>query len=57
MFVDDNLLAGTLPYLKTAIKASYDAVFMLLGYPDEASHPSEIEIKKLRLSAQLLARS
>ena len=35
MCVDDNLMANTQEYLRPALAASAEALFMLLDYPDE----------------------
>ena len=46
MFVDDNLMADTWEYLKPALAASAEALFMLLDYPNEKLRKSPLSMDK-----------
>ena len=46
IFVDDNLMADTWEYLKPALAASVEALFILLGFPKEHLRKSDLSIGK-----------
>ena len=46
MFVDDNLMADTWEHLRPALAASVEALFMLLGFPEEHIRKSPLSMDK-----------
>lgn len=46
MFVDDNLMANTWEYLRLALAASIEVLFILLGYSEEYLRKSTLSIDK-----------
>jgi len=46
MYVDDNLLVDIWGYLKPALAASIEALFVLLGFPDESLRKSSLSMEK-----------
>ena len=46
MYVDDNMMVDIHGYLTTALAASIEALFVLLGFPDEAVRKSPLTMDK-----------
>ena len=46
MFVDDNLMADTWEHLTSTLAASVEALFILLGFPEETMKKSSLSMDK-----------
>ena len=46
MFVDDNLFAQTKEFMKHAMAASIEALYMILGYPDIKKRQNPLSLDK-----------
>ena len=46
IFVDDNLMANTWEHLKPTLAASLEALFILLGFPEETMRKGPLSIDK-----------
>ena len=56
MFVDDNLMAEIRQYIRPAMAASIEALFRLLGYPDQDLRKSPLCMEKFLLAVCLYVK-